>query len=174
MKNNIFFFVAIVFLLVVVVGFIAMQESVVRGGERVVLATRPVDPRDLFRGEYVILRYAIENDKKISAYISENFLHDGDTIYLQLAPGRIATVSSVQSSRPGSFDGYWIQGEVTGSRVRFPDIEQYFVPEGAGRLIERLRSDLHVEVALKNGEARVTSLLDADLKPIDVKDYIEK
>ena len=52
-------------------------------------------------------------------------------------------------------------------------MEQFYVPEGAGRPIERLRSDLHVEIALKDGEARVVQLLDDELNVIDPTTYLE-
>jgi len=38
-------------------GFIAMKEYTLREGIEIELATVPVDPRDLLRGDYVILRY---------------------------------------------------------------------------------------------------------------------
>ena len=38
-----------------IIGFITVKEFTLQTGEVVTLKTVPVDPRDLFRGDYVIL-----------------------------------------------------------------------------------------------------------------------
>ena len=58
--------VQIVFLL----GLVGYRESILSLGRTAVLETVPVDPRDLFRGEYVVLRYEIStlgNDLNLNA-----------------------------------------------------------------------------------------------------------
>ena len=40
-------------------GMVAINEHTLRTGREIVLKTVPVDPRDLFRGDYVTLRYDI-------------------------------------------------------------------------------------------------------------------
>ena len=42
-----------------ILGTTFVQERVLAGGKVVLLETRPVDPRDLLRGDYVILNYRI-------------------------------------------------------------------------------------------------------------------
>ena len=42
-----------------VIGFSLYQESILRSGTQLTLQTVPVDPRDLFRGEYIVLQYDI-------------------------------------------------------------------------------------------------------------------
>ena len=42
-----------------IIGFSLYQESILRSGTQITLQTVPVDPRDLFRGEYVALQYDI-------------------------------------------------------------------------------------------------------------------
>jgi len=42
-----------------IVAFGVYQEFVLRTGTQITLQTTPIDPRDLFRGEYVVLRYEI-------------------------------------------------------------------------------------------------------------------
>lgn len=176
MNKHKVFFGSLIFLVLVLVGFIFVQERIVSTGTEVILETRPVDPRDLFRGEYVILRYEIENDKLVSEEISNNDLTDGNSIYVRLDvnDSQIAFVAEVSKAKPDFSDGLWIRGEIDGRRVRFPDLEQYFVPEGAGTPIERLRSDVYVRVSILNGESRVVGLLDSSLDEIDVYDYREK
>ena len=47
-----------------VIGTIAIQETRLRRAATVLLETAPVDPRDLVRGDYVILNYKISRDRK--------------------------------------------------------------------------------------------------------------
>lgn len=55
-------FVVIIMLQVLLLtGIIAYREYWVRTGEKIVLKTVPVDPRDIFRGDYVHLNYEITN-----------------------------------------------------------------------------------------------------------------
>lgn len=173
MSKHRVFIGAMVGLLLVLGGFIYLQERVVQLGDEVILATRPVDPRDLFRGEYVILRYAIENDEQVRAAINDD--PDATQVFVRLTPAAsgIAEVSAATTRRPDVSSGIWLRGEVDGQRARFPDLEQFFVPEGAGLPIERLGADLHVRVRIHEGEARVVGLLDGELAPIDPSDYVE-
>lgn len=173
-KQHVVFIAAILAIALVVGGLVYKQESILKNGDTVILATRPVDPRDLFRGEYVILRYEIENNESLVA-VSRG-MQNGASIYalLSVGSGGIAAISEVKESAPESYDDLWIKGEVSNGQARFPSIEQYYVPEGAGRPIEDLRSELHVEVVLKDGAARVVNLLDASLNVIDVTSYLNK
>ncbi len=41
------------------VGIIAYRQYWVATGEKILLRTAPVDPRDIFRGDYISLRYDI-------------------------------------------------------------------------------------------------------------------
>ena len=161
--------------IVLVVGFsIFQQENIISNGETVILETRPVDPRDFLKGEYVILNYRIATDEKVLTAVSQ--VVSGDSIYIKLEKSErgIGEVAAVETKRPKTWDGLWLRGERVGNNVEFPNIAQYYVPEGAGLPIERLRSDLCVRLVIKDGEARVDKLLDADLNEIDVEDYIER
>jgi uncharacterized membrane-anchored protein len=175
MNKHGLFLGSILFLILVLVGFVVVQERILTNGTEIILETRPVDPRDLFRGEYVILRYKIENDSLIRQKISNYDIADGSAIYIRLVADnrQIASVAEVSKIKPDLLTGLWIRGEVSGRIARFPDLEQYFVPEGAGTPIERLGDDVYVRARILNGEARVLGLLDENLNEIDAYDYIE-
>jgi len=51
----------------------------------VTLKTRPIDPRDIFRGDYVILNYEI-NFLEIGKIGGDTDFSSGDKIYVELAP----------------------------------------------------------------------------------------
>ena len=64
-----------------------MQERALASGTLVLLETRPVDPRDLLRGDYVILNYKI-SDVPLALFspAQTNGLPPGQTVYVALEP----------------------------------------------------------------------------------------
>jgi uncharacterized membrane-anchored protein len=118
-------------------------------GREVVLEVVPVDPRSLFRGDYVILAYDMS---RIDAPSNVAPPARGDDIYvtLQKGDGDKWLVAAAGRERPArtAADQVVVKGKVqyvtTGSEqapaqtgVRF-GIESFFVPEGAGRELEAL------------------------------------
>ena len=55
------FIIIVLFQVLLLVGIIAYRQYWVATGERVLLGTEPVDPRDIFRGDYVTLNYEISS-----------------------------------------------------------------------------------------------------------------
>jgi uncharacterized membrane-anchored protein len=153
-KKKLFIGIA-VFWLIAIVGFIAIKEYTLQTGEEVILKTRPVDPRDLFRGDYVILNYEIGN-------VDISDFEEGDKIYvgLQVDENGYGESTGVYKNPPESL---FIKGTVkrdswVGSNVEF-GIESYFVPEGEGRAVERNRN-LEGKVAIdKSGNAVLKAIL---------------
>lgn len=173
-KQHLVFGISILGLFLAFTGFILYQERILDTGTSVILETRPVDPRDLFRGEYVILRYAIEQDEQVET--AARLAPESSKLYVKLLLGEnnVASVEYATTEIPDSLDGTWIVGEVTNGQVRFPSIEQFYVPEGAGKSIEALGSELHVTVRLSNGEARAVGLLDGSLIPFEPSSLIKE
>ncbi len=58
-KTRRLFIVVIALQIVFLLGIVGYRESILALGRTAVLQTVPVDPRDLFRGEFVVLRYEI-------------------------------------------------------------------------------------------------------------------
>jgi uncharacterized membrane-anchored protein len=190
MSRHFPFLAALAFLLAVLSFTIVSNERVVAQGDRIILETRPIDPRDLFRGEYVILRYAIEDDMNVRGDAS--WREPGSKLLVGLSPdrrgvGQVICVKEKASPEVATLipqneclglDGpiIWLEGEVWAGAegvnvLRFPSLEQFYVPEGAGPVIERMREGLHVEVLVKDGSARAVQLLDSDLRPLPIADY---
>ncbi len=145
-------------------------NSKVAASDTVILATRPVDPRDLFRGDYVILRYVIEEDPLVVAAVADQ--PDGTPVYVNLdeGPDGVAVVTHATTKQAFHPDPLMIEGVVESGTARFYVLEQYYVPEGAGYGIESLPAgELYVEAAIAYGEARVLRLLDKDFTPITVE-----
>ncbi len=153
-KKKLFMEIA-VFWLIIIVGFIAIKEYTSQTGKEVILKTRPVDPRDLFRGDYVTLNY------EIGSVDVSNF-NDGDTVYVGLQVDENGYGDSTGAYRNPP-EGLFIKGKVKKSpfgrsNVVF-GIESYFVPEGKGWVIERNRN-LEGKVAIdKSGNAVLKAIL---------------
>lgn len=154
--------VAILFFwLIILFGFIGFKEFTKQTGTEVLLKTMPIDPRDLFRGDYVVLRYDIST---VSSDLATENLAIGDKVYVSLVlQDQYAIASSVSKMQPS--DSLFVKAKVKNVN---PDhfeleygIESYFVPEGKGRDIERYRGNqLDVKVAIDQfGNAVIKSLL---------------
>lgn len=145
-----------------VLGFVGVREVAMRTGREVVLETTPVDPRDVFRGDYVVLRYEIST-------VSACCFDVGDTVYVSLEPrGDVWQATDVGDTPPAANAEPYIRGRVTrADRARGRSsieveygIESYFVPEGTGREIEQARGKLRVVTVVDGwGTAQIKSLL---------------
>ncbi len=165
-------------------GLLALVESragILRNGAEVRLKTVPVDPRDLFRGDYVVLAYPISTVEGPAG--GESGFKRGDAVFVTLtrdAEG-FARATAVARSRPTvSGSDVVIAGRVqsTGAcalndagetdcasgrrRLRIAyGLESYFVPQGEGRAIETTpRARIEVVAAVSaGGEAAIKRLL---------------
>ena len=77
------FYLTVVFWLLIFSGFIAYKEYTLRTGTEVTLKTVPVDPRDLFRGDYVVLNYEIST-LDLDEIPAEDHFEYNDPVYLGL------------------------------------------------------------------------------------------
>jgi uncharacterized membrane-anchored protein len=140
-----------------------------QNGREIVLKAVPVDPRSLFRGDYVILNYDISRVPRTGG----DELRNGDVRYVTLietgvgwrlkrtslsypaavAPGEVVLRGEVINAWPGD----------TGTTVELHyGIESYFVPEGQGlELEQKVRTgDLKVIVAVDaGGKAAIKGLV---------------
>ena len=157
-------FISITVLWIVLFGtFIFYKEFTLRTGEKILLKTVPVDPRDLFRGDYVVLSYEISN-LELSNFENKNLeFEEGDTIYVGLRKDdKYWAASNVYKEKPATLA---IRGSVENKRgsalnVEY-GIESFFVPEGEGKELERYRNsrNLDVEVSVdKFGNGVINNL----------------
>ncbi|HEY4493651.1 MAG TPA: GDYXXLXY domain-containing protein [Candidatus Paceibacterota bacterium] len=173
MSKKVFLFIGLFWLAIFAV-FIASKESVLRGGQEVLLQTVPVDPRDIFRGDYVTLRYEISTLDQADVVIFNRGWNEslgvGDKVYVNLLQdGEYARADGINLEQPDS--GIFIAGTVKsmyGSVINVDyGIESYFVPEGTGHDIEDLSGELAVRVALSSsGRAVIKELVYPPSLPI--------
>ncbi len=151
------------------------RASILRNGTEVTLQSRPVDPRDLLRGDYVVLGYDIAT---VPAGALAGAPSAGSAIFVKLAPkpdGFHAAVSAHVAPVPLAPGEVLIRGRATNGtncgneghhycaslNVAY-GLERYFVPEGEGRAIEQARNQSKVAVVAAvnaSGRAAIKRLL---------------
>lgn len=155
--------------IVVLLGLIIHHAMPLLFGETILLRVVPVDPRDLLRGDYVILGYefsrvppgGIQGLPQDSCGRNSS-QWQGRTVYVSLAAepdGKHYRAEKFSIQRPTT--GKYLCGELVGwDRIEF-GIESYYVQEGTGRKYENAvrNGRLSVEVALdSNGQAKLRRL----------------
>jgi uncharacterized membrane-anchored protein len=147
---------------VVLVGLMVYDRvRVLREGDDVMLQTRPVDPRDFLRGDYVVLDYEITN-LPAGALKDAPSRGRGTAVFVKLAPkadGFHQAVSVHLESVPVAGGELVIRGRAIGGatcgathrvfcerlQIHY-GIERYFVPQDEGKEIERARDQGKVSV----------------------------
>ena len=160
-----------------VIGYmVESRASILRNGADIRLKTQPVDPRDLLRGDYVILSYPISAIPK-SIVTGKGPEGGGRTrLFVRVTPGADGLWSASEASfaelpaadgsvvlRTLPFDYY------TAADGGLPDtlfvrygIERYYVPEGEGRVLEEARNQEELEVDARvaaDGTPQIARLL---------------
>ncbi|CAG0972434.1 MAG: GDYXXLXY domain-containing protein [Rhizobiaceae bacterium] len=177
--------IAAIALSLVQIGFlswmIAGRAAILRNGAEVLLRIQPVDPRDLLRGDYVVLAYDIS---QIPAAVISN-VPEGMTvteegpIYVRLAKGADNHWNAVSASlgKPsatpapageidirGLMPGGWSFSRDTSVRIEY-GIERFYLPEGEGLAIQndiRERPFSMLVAVARDGAPQIKALLDGD------------
>jgi uncharacterized membrane-anchored protein len=119
----------VVFLL----GWAGYHEGVRHTAPTVRLKTLPVDPRDILRGDYMILNYEISRPGKIKTSAA---LVDGEVFVVLKPEGAHHIVADILDEEPADDDPrLWVRARAWGDsgspRLDY-GIERFFVPEGRG------------------------------------------
>jgi uncharacterized membrane-anchored protein len=159
------------------------RVQVLRDGTEVTLQTRPIDPRDFLRGDYVVLGYDI-TQLPAGALRNQPSGERHPLVYVKLAPNADGIYQAVSvhaapiavTSPEVLIRGRTTYGATCGSKsdlfcetltLRY-NLESYFVPEGEGRKLEDLRNQRKLQVVaavLPSGRAAIKRLL-LDGKPV--------
>ena len=160
---------AILFQVLVLVFMAGKREYIAATGSIVYLRTAPIDPRDLFRGDYVRLKYEASTVPlaRAGADIAEKVkkFSFGDTVYavLDIKENGLAEIRNLSTQKPS--DGLFLKGRIAQSwqfGIAAPDtvaieygIEAYYVQQGKGLEIEKqqgtrttVQTPLEMEIAI--------------------------
>jgi uncharacterized membrane-anchored protein len=154
--------------LVILVGMIGLRAVPLVTGQTVLVRVQPVDPRDLFRGDYVILSYPFS---QVPPGIIEGTSEEergnrkkleGRALYVTLVPDSIPghhRADKMTLIKPES--GLFLKGQMERYGSLKFGIESYYVQEGTGRVYEQAIRDrrLSAELAVtSDGQAALRGL----------------
>src|SRR4030042_7036272 len=105
------FILLVLFQAVLLIGIIAYRQHWVSTGEKILLRTVPFDPRDLFRGDFVDLRYEISTLDLGKLGIKESF-KPGDKAFVLLEQNPDGTYYATSLRRVPPVGRKFIQGKV--------------------------------------------------------------
>lgn len=162
------------------IGFLAKMAfdrvSLIKSGREIALQVIPVDPRDVFRGEYVILGYDISQLPTPPETGRGDSYARGQTVYvtLQQDPTGAWASKAVTTTYPAdvAVSEVVMKGTVRSRFQRTAEgdnaiavrygIESYFVPEGNGDSLEQTVRDkkIHAIVAVgRDGTAALKGII---------------
>jgi uncharacterized membrane-anchored protein len=159
------------------------RVQILRQGTEVTLQTRPTDPRDFLRGDYVVLNYDI-SQLPAGPLQNEPAGARNPIVFVKLAPNRDGFYEAISvhadavavKSPDVLIRGRVTHGATCGPRARtFCDklqvrynLEGYFIPEGEGRKLEQVRNQRKLTVVaaiMPSGRAAIKRLL-VDGEPV--------
>ncbi|MGO4889812.1 GDYXXLXY domain-containing protein [Anaerobacillus sp. MEB173] len=179
------FFLALIVPVFVLTAMLLKPVQAYMLGDEIRLATVPLDPRDLFYGDYVILDLEIETvptdllDQSLLSRIKETNEWRPFSVYTSLQPGEnnVYEVEKVSEAKP---DGLFIKGEVYpyihDERQWNEDstiepyvqisygIDRFYVEEGTGLELEELSRQGRIVVTAKahNGYVILTDIAEIE------------
>jgi uncharacterized membrane-anchored protein len=129
----------------VVVGLVVREERLRASGREIVLKAAPVDPRDLLRGDYVILAYEAQSMSYNLRDFSGPEPTQGDEVYVVFErEGRYWVPAEYRRAaagdRPPEPGEIFLRGTVESVsrrslvRVAYANLDRYYLPQGTGNL----------------------------------------
>jgi uncharacterized membrane-anchored protein len=164
-----FVILAVILQLIVLAYMAGEREYILRNGKVIHLRTAPIDPRDMFRGDYVRLNYEISRIPvgRLKGADGAGGLKKGEKIFVSLKEGPDGLYELADAGLEKPKDGIYLAG-----RLPYPyrtlrasnpiwinyGIEAYFVEQDRGRDIEKRRGSrsdvqipLEMEIAIGPG-----------------------
>lgn len=178
-RQKLVLFAGVALQAIVLVSMVVMHGLPYVIGDRIVLRVVPVDPRDMFRGDFVVLNYEIsrlppEGIPGIEPYhfwwsrrVNQSADSQDKTVYVTVEPdadGRHWHGVKYSTERPSA--GKFLRGTYSARNFGGPlqfGIEAYFVEEGRGKDLESLRNSTHLaaEIAVAPwGQAKLVRLVE--------------
>ncbi|WP_104667292.1 GDYXXLXY domain-containing protein [Ensifer adhaerens] len=148
------------------------RASILRSGRDVLLKTVPVDPRDLLRGDYVILNYDISRlqpelfkgdtpreQEQAQVYVRLEKQLDGFWAATEASFQPLASAGDSVVLRSLPF-AYYPSSSSSSVDVEY-GIERFYVPEGEGRTLEEARNAQALSVNIRvdaKGKAQIREI----------------
>lgn len=161
--TKVWFWLAVALQVLILLGMVGRHAYTISTGRSIMLKTAPIDPWDIFRGEYVRLHYEISALNSDKVPMEGVPYKSGQAVWVTLREGKHGkpfwTAVAVSDKRPVTGPGdLAVQGIVewyfpptfharSNLQLRY-GIEQFYVPTGEGRNLERRSADMTVEAVV--------------------------
>lgn len=177
-RKRIGFIIALAVPLILLLSLVVKPLWTLNTGENIILKTVPVDPRDLFYGDYVTLQYEIEEvpKEKLSKNLIEKLENETSwrkfKVYGKLvSKDGVYILEELTEKKPSNtlyltgeiqYYSYLNAEEVEVYDVNF-NLDRFFVPENTGMALEDLsrKGQLIAHIKVKNGYAVLDSIEEA-------------
>lgn len=160
------------------IGFLAKMAldrvSLIKSGREIALQVIPIDPRDVFRGEYVILGYDISQipaskggsetfaddlQRRTLIYVTLTQRADGVWTAKELSRNYPKMVAATDVVMKGYVRAAFRAGNDAFDTVAIRyGIESYFVPEGTGKALEQGVQDKKIQALVAVGSDGTAAL----------------
>ncbi|KAA0547645.1 GDYXXLXY domain-containing protein [Bacillus sp. BGMRC 2118] len=169
MSRRIVFYGAILLQVIFLLGMAGSYYAIDKVGMEIRLKTVPIDPRDIFYGDYVTLQYEISTIPK-GLWVGEESLQHGDRVYVLLEKDKgyhQVVAASPEKLEVGEGEillsgRYMYEADASTLWVEY-GIEQYYVPENTGKDIENSSGNHEVYVKIAPwGQMKIDRLVELD------------
>jgi len=158
-------FGAVALQLLILLGMIAWQAMPIWTGETLLLRVQPIDPRDLMRGDYVILSYEMSSLPIDGVEENRSEWADDRVVFVTLECEEDGVHwRGVKASLNKPAKGKYIQGKTLRGRLVF-GIESYFLQEGTGKEYEEAIQKKKVSARISLTAEGRAALLDLQYDP---------
>lgn len=143
------------------------RQALLAAGRELVMKVQPVDPRDIFRGDYVVLGFGLSpvDTALLREAPAGDLVHDGSAVYVTIAEDAThtwkpvvvsttypAAISPAEAVLKGLVRNRWTDPATGKSTLDIKyGIESYFVPEGTGAALQANVRNQTVEALIAVG-----------------------
>ncbi|MBM6617128.1 GDYXXLXY domain-containing protein [Bacillus suaedaesalsae] len=171
MNKRLLFYGVILLQVLFLLGMAGSYFAIDKVGQEIRLKTIPIDPRDLFYGDYVTLQYEISNVPK-KLWLSEELPDYGDRVYVLVDKGETyhkVVAASLEKLEVGEgevlLSGRYLYEVDTSALFVEYGIEQYYIPENTGKEIENSSGNVEVYVKIAPwGQMKIDRIVEVDEK----------
>lgn len=148
---------AIVAQVLILFGMVVSAALPLTTGTDITVRTRPVDPRDLFRGNYAQLSYDFSR-VPLQELASTTPLRTGEVVYVSLREGRDGLYEFAAASLEKPVDGLFLRGRVEyvmeDQVSLLYGIEAFFAPKETALALEQTLRERAVATLAVSGSGR--------------------
>jgi len=159
--------IIIVIQTLILCGMVAKKQWTLAYGTPILLETQPVDPRSLFRGDYVRIKYNVSEINEDSIPMDKNLVRNEYLFVTLEKKDKFWDAVEIRRKRPvlkpNQVAIRGLLGYSYDNNLNFKyGIENYFIPEGTGMALERPKNGEKVTMRVmvdNNGHAAIKQVL---------------